>query len=230
MSELQHFLAARDGLLSRRTDLDAASAHFSWPALSHFNWAIDYFDAIAHDNDKPALHIVEESGIEAKLTYAQLSQRSSQVANFLVSLGARAGDRMLLMLGNEVPLWETMLAAIKLGVVVIPATTLLSGADLTDRIARGRVRWILTNATGQCRVAELSHDAIRGVGRNSQKTISQDKTTGSSNGAQFVDLEVDVETFDQSVDLAGCPLGVATWGLHTTTRQGAGQLTQGAGA
>ncbi|MCX7203085.1 MAG: AMP-binding protein [Burkholderiales bacterium] len=164
MSELQHFLAARDGLLSRRTDLDAASAHFSWPALSHFNWAIDYFDAIARDNDKPALHIVEESGIEAKLTYAQLSQRSSQVANFLVSLGARAGDRMLLMLGNEVPLWETMLAAIKLGVVVIPATTLLSGADLTDRIARGRVRWILTNATGQCRVAELSHDAIRGVG------------------------------------------------------------------
>jgi acetyl-CoA synthetase len=151
MSELQHFLAARDGLLSRRTDLDAASAHFSWPALSHFNWAIDYFDAMARDNDKPALHIVEESGIEAKLTYAQLSQRSSQVANFLVSLGAQAGDRMLLMLGNEVPLWETMLAAIKLGVVVIPATTLLSGADLADRIARGRVRWILTNATGQSR-------------------------------------------------------------------------------
>ena len=164
MSELQHFLAARDGLLNRRTDLDAACADFAWPTLKHFNWAIDYFDAIARHNDKPALHIVEETGVEAKLTYAQLSQRSSQVANFLVSLGAKAGDRMLLMLGNEVPLWETMLAAIKLGVVVIPATTLLSGADLADRIARGRVRWILTNVTGQGRVAELSHDAIRGVG------------------------------------------------------------------
>ena len=163
MSELQHFLAARDGLLSQRTDLQAAAASFRWPALDRFNWAIDYFDEMARDNDKPALHIVEESGTEAKLTYAQLSARSSQVANFLSAQGAKAGDRMLLMLGNEVPLWETMLAAIKLGVVVIPATTLLSGADLADRIARGQVRWILTNATGYTRVSELPPDSLAGV-------------------------------------------------------------------
>jgi acetyl-CoA synthetase len=165
MTEHDRFRAARDLLLAHRTDLDAARAAFAWPALERFNWATDWFDAIAAGNDAPALHIVEESGTEAKLSYAALSRRSTQVANFLSGLGAKPGDRMLLMLGNEVPLWETMLAAIKLGVVVIPATLLLSGPDLADRLARGRVRWILTNATGAARVAETPADALAGVGR-----------------------------------------------------------------
>jgi acetyl-CoA synthetase len=164
MSELQAFLAARDGLLVRRTDLDAAVSHFQWPALRHFDWASDYFDAIARGNDKPALHIVEESGAQARLSYAELSARSSQVASFLRDLGARPGDRILLMLGNEMPLWETMLASIKLGVVVIPAATLLSGDDLADRLARGRVRWIITNGTGCARVRALDPALLGGVG------------------------------------------------------------------
>jgi len=163
-SELSRFLSARDQLFALRTDHPAANAAFAWPRLDRFNWAIDYFDAIARNNAAPALHIVEESGTEAKLSYAELSRRSSQVANFLVGRGMRAGDRILLMLGNEVPLWETMLAAIKVGAVVIPATTLLSGADLADRIERGQVRWILTNGTGQARVSELPAAALAGIG------------------------------------------------------------------
>ena len=165
MSELEAFLSARDGLLARRTDLDAAVSNFRWPALRHFDWASDYFDVIARGNDRPALHIVEESGAQARLSYAELSRRSSQVAHFLRGLGAQPGDRILLMLGNEVPLWETMLAAIKLGAVVIPATTLLSGADLADRLARGRVRWIVTNAAGCARVQALDPMLTLDIGR-----------------------------------------------------------------
>ena len=164
-TEHDRFRAARDLLLAQRTEHAAANAAFAWPQLMHFNWAIDWFDAIAQGNDAPALHIVEEAGTQARLSYAELSRRSSQVANFLAGLGARRGDRMLLALGNEVPLWETMLAAIKLGVVVIPATTLLSGPDLADRLARGRVRWLLTNGTGLARVSELPATALDGVGR-----------------------------------------------------------------
>ena len=164
MTELDRFLAARDFLLAHPTDLDAACAGFAWPQLERFNWAIDYFDAIARDNDAPALHILEESGAEARLSYRELSRRSSQVAAFLTGLGAARGDRVLLMLGNEVPLWETMLAAIKAGVVVIPATPLLSGADLADRMSRGKVRWVVTNATGRARIAELPPAATAGVG------------------------------------------------------------------
>ena len=165
MDELQRFLAARDHLLATRTDHAAAIAGFGWPRLERFNWALDYFDAIARGNDAPALHIVEESGSQARLTYAQLSARSSQVANFLARLGARRGDRILLMLGNEVPLWESMLAAIKLGAVLIPATTLLSGDDLADRLQRGKVRHIITNEGGAGRVDELPAAVLAGINR-----------------------------------------------------------------
>ncbi|HWS75128.1 MAG TPA: AMP-binding protein, partial [Quisquiliibacterium sp.] len=165
MSELQRFLAARDHLLATRTDYAAAVAGFAWPQLDRFNWALDYFDTIARDNPAPALHIVEESGSESKLSYAQLSARSSQVANFLARLGAKRGDRILLMLGNEVPLWESMLAAIKLGAVLIPATTLLSGDDLADRLQRGKVRHVITNEAGATRVDELPAAVLAGINR-----------------------------------------------------------------
>jgi acetyl-CoA synthetase len=164
MNELDRFLSARDFLLTHRDDLDEACAGFAWPQLEHFNWAIDYFDVVARENDAPALHILEESGAEARLSYRELSRRSSQVAAFLVGLGAARGDRVMLMLGNEVPLWETMLAAIKAGVVVIPATLLLSGADLADRMSRGKVRWVVTNSTGSARISELPREATAGVG------------------------------------------------------------------
>ncbi|MDE2002557.1 MAG: AMP-binding protein, partial [Betaproteobacteria bacterium] len=137
------FTAARDFLLAHRTDYDAAVRGFRWPQLSHFNWALDHFDAMARGNEAPALWIVGEDGSEHKRSFRQMAQRSSQVANHLKSLGVERGDRILLMLGNELALWETMLAAMKLGAVVIPATALLTADDLRDRIDRGRVRHVV---------------------------------------------------------------------------------------
>ena len=165
MTEIENFLAARDYLQANSADYARAVDEFKWPELKHFNWALDYFDRIARDNHAPALRILEESGAEASLTYAQLASRSGQVANFLVRLGAKKGDRILLMLGNEVPLWEAMLASIKLGVVVIPATTLLSGADLQDRLERGHVAFVLTNPSGAAKFDELPAAALAGIHR-----------------------------------------------------------------
>ncbi|HRP95324.1 MAG TPA: AMP-binding protein [Rhodocyclaceae bacterium] len=139
MTAVGEFLRARDFLLAHRTDYATAYAGFKWPKLDRFNWALDYFDAFARENHAPALWIVEEDGREARLSFAEMSRRSNQVANWLGAQGVLRGDRMLVMLGNEIALWETMLAAIKLGAVVIPATTLLSADDLRDRIERGQV-------------------------------------------------------------------------------------------
>src|SRR5262245_22498004 len=143
---MNSFLAARDFILRHRTDYDTAVRGFRWPRPRNFNWALDYFDLIAVDNDAPALHLVEEDGSETVRSFAQLSADSNRVANYLRSLGARRGDRLMLMLGNEVALWEVLLAAMKLGVVVTPATTLLTTADLQDRVDRGRVRHVVTSA------------------------------------------------------------------------------------
>jgi acetyl-CoA synthetase len=146
----------RDGI-----SYEQALEAFRWPAAASFNWAVDYFDRIAAHNDRPALRVVDDSGGDQALSFAALSRRSNQVAAFLTAQGVRAGDRLLLMLGNVVPLWETMLAAMKLGAVIIPATTLLQRADLEDRLARGRVRAIITDRAFTEHFSGLPGAAIR---------------------------------------------------------------------
>jgi acetyl-CoA synthetase len=141
------FLKARDFLLRHRDDYATAYRDFSWPALGAFNWALDYFDAIARDNDAPALWIVDENGPSDKVSFAQMSRRSAQVANWLRGLGVGRGDRVLLLLPNEVALWECMLACMKLGAVIVPTTTLVSTDDLRDRFDRGAVRHVISTAS-----------------------------------------------------------------------------------
>src|SRR5882724_2223503 len=154
------FKEARAFLLRHRTDHDAAVKGFCWPDPVPFNWALDWFDAELARNpenrDRAALWIVDAgSERETKLSFAELSQRSNRVANFLRAQGLKRGDHLLLLLGNLVPLWETMLAAMKLGVVVIPATTLLTADELRDRLDRGRAKVVVASQDQVAKFAKL---------------------------------------------------------------------------
>ena len=139
----QAFIAARDRLLALRERYDEAYRGFHWPAPAQFNWALDVFDPMARGNGAIGLWLVDDEGLDQRLSFEELRQRSNRAANFLRAEGARRGDRILLMLGNVAPLWEIMLAAIKLGAVVIPSTTLLTQGDLVDRVERGRVTHVV---------------------------------------------------------------------------------------
>jgi acetyl-CoA synthetase len=140
------FRAARDYLLAHAEDYEAATAGFAWPALGEFNWALDWFDVIARGNDAPALWIVEEDGSEQRFSFAEMSRRSDQVASWLRARGVQRGDRIVLMLGNQVELWDTILAVMKLGAVLIPATPLLGPADAADRVARGGAKHVIATS------------------------------------------------------------------------------------
>ncbi|WP_339463063.1 AMP-binding protein [Pseudomonas sp. EA_105y_Pfl2_R69] len=155
------FLAARDFLLAHRNDYATAVRDFRWPQFEEFNWALDYFDTMAAGNQAPALWIVEEDGSEQRYSFAELAERSNRVANHLRERGVRRGERILLMLGNHIALWETMLAAFKLGAVVIPATALLTADDLRDRLERGGVRHLVVGSEHAGKFAGLAEDCTR---------------------------------------------------------------------
>jgi acetyl-CoA synthetase len=156
------FKQARDFLFEHRMDYRRAHAGFRWPQLDNFNYALDWFDAELAQGEsgaRLALKIVGDGA--ATVTFAQLSESSNRIANGLRALGVRRGERILLMLGNVVPLWEVMLAAMKLGAVVIPASTLLTPNDLKDRFERGRVRHLIANASDAAKFNELDPTVTR---------------------------------------------------------------------
>jgi acetyl-CoA synthetase len=161
MGATQAFIEARDQLLRCRDDLAEALRAFRWPVLTEFNWARDYFDVIASGNEAAALRVVDDTGGDETLSFARLARRSTQVAAFLHGAGVEPGDRILIMLPNCTALWETMLATIRLGAVIIPATTLLESEDLRDRLERGEVKAIVTLAALAGRFGGLRGAPVR---------------------------------------------------------------------
>lgn len=136
--------AARDFVLENSADYDGLRAQFSWPDLSHFNFGLEWFDVVAGNRpDQPAVKIIESDFSEHTTTYSELARRSDQVASWLVDLGVKRGDTMIVMLHNTIELWEILLALTKMGGVAIPTSTLLSDADLAWRIETAGSRFTI---------------------------------------------------------------------------------------
>jgi acetyl-CoA synthetase len=156
------YRAARDQLVGLIGDYDKAVETFTWPRLTGtFNWATDWFDAIARDNHRTALWIVDEDGSEHKITFAEMADGSDRVATWLERLGVGKGDHVILMLGNQVELWESMLAVAKLGAVIMPTTAALGPADLADRIGRGGARFVIANDVDTAKFVDVPGDYTR---------------------------------------------------------------------
>ncbi len=156
------FKDARDVLLDAYGDYDSAVGAFEWPSFGErFNWAIDWFDAMARGNERTALWIVEEDGSEAKYSFDAMSRRSDQVGRWLSSLGIGRGDAVILMLGNQVELWESMLAVMKLGAVLMPTSTAIGSADLIDRVERGQAKAVIVNPSDAPKFDEVPGDYVK---------------------------------------------------------------------
>ncbi|WP_319456668.1 MULTISPECIES: AMP-binding protein [unclassified Mycobacterium] len=155
------YRAARDHLVAVISDYDKAVDTFAWPRITGaFNWATDWFDVIARDNHRTALWIVEEDGSEHEVSFAEMVDSSDRVATWLRGLGVGKGDRVILMLGNQVELWEAMLAVAKLGAVIMPTTGALGPADLADRITRGGATFVIANDADTAKFDDVPGDYV----------------------------------------------------------------------
>ncbi|WP_310582869.1 AMP-binding protein, partial [Deinococcus sp.] len=142
-----NFRAALDTIIQHRDDYDAQRAAFSWPVLGVFNWADDVFRPLAQQmGDAPALVWDAGASGTGQQSYAELEAQANRLANLFTQSGVRPTDRMLLMVSGVPELWAVFMAAIRIGAVVIPATTLLSPHDLADRLTRGEVKHVVTEA------------------------------------------------------------------------------------
>ena len=161
-SRTETYRQARDLLQDLGRDYAKAVEAFAWPDFGdRFNWASDWFDANARGHAGTALWIVEEDGTEAKYSFDEMARRSDQVAAFLAGHGVSRGDHVLLMLNNQVELWEAMLAVMKIGAVILPATTALGHGELADRVQRGTVGHVLANTADTAKFADVPGEYTR---------------------------------------------------------------------
>ncbi len=90
-----------------------------------------------------------------------MARRSDRVAAWLAGLGVERGQAVLVMLGNQVEMWEALLGIMKLGAVVMPTATAVGPEELADRIRRGRAVAVITNAVDTRTVDEVEGDFLR---------------------------------------------------------------------
>lgn len=140
------FRQSRDLLLRHRSDHETAYRQFRWPRFSEFNWALEWFDVIAESNYTPALSLLDKSGGAHEISFAEMSARSDMLAVWLTRLGVCPGQHVLIVLGQQVELWECLLACLKIGAVVIPTYPELTRVEARDRLDRGHVEHIICRA------------------------------------------------------------------------------------
>jgi acetyl-CoA synthetase len=156
------FREARDQLLGLRGRHEDAVRGFSFPDVGpRWNWAIDWFDSFARGNPRPALVVVGEGGSRSSVTFDQMAHASDQVAVWLRAQGIGKGDAVIVMLGNQVELWQVMLGIMKVGAVIMPTTTALGPADLAERVERGDVRMVICNAVDAAKFTDVPGDYQR---------------------------------------------------------------------
>ncbi len=151
--DAQKFFDLRN-FVQKVKNYEEAYKGFKWPRITKFNWATDYFDKIAAGNQKPALIYADTEGNEISVSFDQMMRRSNQVANMLSDLGMQKGDRVLIMMDTSVEIFELFLGIMKMGGAIIPASTLLSSADISDRIERGNVKFVIVHNKFKERVDE----------------------------------------------------------------------------
>lgn len=131
----------------------------------NFNFGYDVVDAIAAQTpEKTALVWCNTEGEEHVFTFADVRDNSNRMANVFHKAGLRRGMRVMLVLKRHYEYWFAVVALHKLGVVVIPATHMLTVSDYVYRIRMSRVDAIV--CTSQDNVPENLLAAIREAGVN----------------------------------------------------------------
>lgn len=121
-----------------------------------YNFATDVIDRWAADPAKLALWWVDAQGENAqKLTFAEVSRKSSRIAAAMRAAGLRPGDRVIIVIGREPAWWLGMIGLIRAGIVAVPGTTLLTPKDFKFRIDHGGITGVIVDTAGAEKVDQI---------------------------------------------------------------------------
>lgn len=115
----------------------------------NFNFAYDIIDELANRcPNKRALLWLDRNHQERDFTFRDISEMSSQAANYLYNLGIRKGDRVMLVLRRNWQFWILFPALQKIGATAILAPVQLKEHDFTYRFDKASVKAIICTSDG----------------------------------------------------------------------------------
>ncbi len=110
-----------------------------WP--ENFNFGYDVVDDIAtNEPDKRAMIWCNPQGEERIYTFADMKRLSDKTANYLMSVGIKKGDKVLVILKRHYQFWYVITALHKIGAIIVPATFMLTKMDLEYRINSASIK------------------------------------------------------------------------------------------
>ena len=170
-----------------RTQLES-KANTSIQMPEYFNFGFDVIDEIANKRDKTAYIEVDASGSEIiEHSFSDLRDRSNQMANLLNQHGLARGDFAVVLLPRIAAWYEVMIGCIKLGVVAMPGTNLLTARDIEFRINHAKATTVIVSEEHvekineiKARCPSLKHFFV--VGRKRETWVSvEDELPKASN-------------------------------------------------
>ncbi len=126
-------------------DYETMYREFKLEVPDFFNFGFDTVDHWAADPANQMMLWVDEDGSERRLSYAHFRDRSNQVANALVKLGLKKGDKVIIVMPRLPQWWEAILGMIKAGIVALPGTTQLTPKDIAYRVQSSQARAVITD-------------------------------------------------------------------------------------
>ena len=131
---------------------------FHYP--ENYNFGFDVVDALAAKSpDKTAMVWLDRNHNARRFTFGDISRNSNKAANYLVSLGIKKGDFVMLVLKRHYQFWFIINALHKIGAVAVPATNQLQAKDFVYRFQEGKIKAIIHTSDGE--VPDMIDEALK---------------------------------------------------------------------
>lgn len=107
---------------------------------------VSEIEKYAENPAKEAILFEDEAGATQTITYANLIKNANRIGHVFLNHGLTKGDKVLILMPRAIETYEIYLAALKLGLVIIPSSEMLRTKDLQHRITHGEVSAVVAIA------------------------------------------------------------------------------------
>ncbi len=109
-----------------------------------------------------------------RLTFLEFNQRVNRLANALLSLGVRKGEKVATILPNSLELLESYWAIVKIGAVIVPLSQLLRGKGLLNLLRDSDTSTVITNSSVVSELNSIKSE-LKGIPANRYISTDDDQ-------------------------------------------------------